>query len=145
MIYSVLADFIVALHCCFVGFVVIGQIFIWIGVVLQWRWIRNPWFRISHLLAILVVGLEAVGHIACPLTVWEHQLRELAGQPIEKSSFIGRLLHAAIFVNVDSTTLDRLHIVFALLVLGTFLLWPPRLGSGPSSNPSLFETLMSKR
>ena len=125
MIYSALADTIVALHFSFVGYVVIGQILIWVGITLRWAWVRNPWFRITHLLAILIVGLEAVGHINCPLTVWEMRLRELAGQPLEEGSFIGRLLHAAIFVDVDAATLDMLHIIFAVLVLGTFLLWPP--------------------
>jgi hypothetical protein len=125
MAYGVLADLVVAVHFCFVGFVVIGQILIWFGVALQWNWVRNPWFRIAHLIAILIVGLEALGHVACPLTLWEIRLRELAGQPIETSSFVGRLFHAAIFVDVDPATLDKAHIAFALLVLGTFVFWPP--------------------
>ena len=125
MIYRVLADFIVALHFSFVGFVVLGQMLIWGGVARGWGWVRNPWFRILHLLAIMIVGLEAIGGINCPLTIWELRLRQLAGQSVEEGSFIGRWLHAAIFLDVDPAILNSLHVGFALLVLATFLLWPP--------------------
>jgi len=126
MLYSLLADAIVAVHSCFVGYVVIGQILIWIGVACRLGWVRNPWFRSTHLLAILIVALEAFGDMECPLTTWEFELRRLAGQPLERASFIGRCLHAAIFVDVNPVLLNAIHVVFALLVLATFLLWPPK-------------------
>jgi hypothetical protein len=125
MLYSILADLIVALHVCYVSFVVIGQILIWLGIPLRWRWIRNPWFRCSHLVAMLIVGLEAAFGIECPLTRWEAQLRTLAGETVAEGSFIGRWLHAAIFVNVDPALLETLHILFAVLVFATFIFWPP--------------------
>jgi hypothetical protein len=129
MIYNALADLIVAFHFAFVGFVVIGQLLIWIGVARHRRWVRSPAFRISHLVAILIVGLEAVGRLDCPLTVWEAQLRQSAGNTVEESSFLGRWLHAAIFVDVDPAVLNSIHICFALLVLATFILWPPTVRS----------------
>jgi hypothetical protein len=128
MLYSLLADAIVAFHSCFVGYVVIGQLLIWIGVVCHWGWVRNAWFRSTHLLAILIVAMEAFGEIECPLTTWEFELRRLAGQPLERATFIGRCLHAAIFVNVNPVLLNAIHILFALLVLVTFVLWPPKFG-----------------
>lgn len=126
-VYALLADVIVALHVAYVCFVVVGQILITAGLALRWAWVRNLWFRAGHLLAIGIVGLEAVCGIDCPLTVWEDRLRQLAGQGFSQGTFLGRLLHRAIFYDCEPWVLNALHIGFALLVLATFLAAPPRL------------------
>jgi hypothetical protein len=127
MFYSLLADVVVALHFAYVGFVVVGQLLILLGLALRWGWVRNPWFRVVHLLAIVIVGLEALCGIDCTLTVWEARLRHLAGQDISQGSFLGRLLHRTIFYNCEPRILDAGHIGFALLVIATFLAAPPCL------------------
>jgi hypothetical protein len=124
-LYSILADLIVAVHAGYVGFVVIGQLLIWAGIAFKWKWVRGFWFRTAHLIAMLIVGLEAACGFECPLTTWEAQLRDLAGGTVAEGSFVGRLLHGAIFVNVDPALLEILHILVALLVLATFIFWPP--------------------
>lgn len=124
--YRFLADVIVAIHVGYVSYVVVGQLLIWLGIVFRWQWIRNPWFRWTHLIMILIVGIEAVFAIECPLTRWESKLRLLAGQQVSGESFVGRLLHDLIFVDWPEWVINSLHITFALLVLGTFLLVPPR-------------------
>jgi hypothetical protein len=126
MWYALGADLIVAFHVAYVSFVVLGQLAILLGIVLKWRWVRNLWFRLAHLLAIVIVGLEAVWDIACPLTVWEESLRRLAGQEMTGESFIGRSLHRLIFLDCPPWFFNVLHISFALLVLATFILAPPR-------------------
>jgi hypothetical protein len=123
--YGILADAIVAVHVAYVGYVVLGQLAIWLGLLLRWRWVRNPYFRWTHLVMMTIVGLEAALNIECPLTRWERSLRELAGEPISGESFVGRLLHDLIFVDWPSWAVNCLHIGFALLVLGTFVLAPP--------------------
>jgi hypothetical protein len=124
--YGLLADGVVALHVAYVSYVVFGQLLIWLGLVLRWQWIRNPWFRWTHLVMMLIVGAEAALRIECPLTRWERSLRELAGQPTSGESFVGHLLHNLIFVSWPEWVINCLHIAFALVVLGTFVLAPPR-------------------
>lgn len=131
--YGILADAIVAVHVAYVSFVVLGQLLIWLGLVLRWQWIRNPWFRWTHLVMMLVVGAEAALNIECPLTRWENVLRGWAGQPVNGESFIGRLLHDFIFVSWPPWVVNCLHIAFALIVLATFVLAPPRRGPRAAS------------
>jgi Protein of Unknown function (DUF2784) len=138
-LYGYLADLIVAVHVGYVSFVVLGQLAIWLGLLLRWHWIRNPWFRWVHLVMMTVVGLEAAFNITCPLTHWETRLRILAGQEVQGESFLGRLLHNLIFVDLPSSVITGLHITFALLVIGTFVLAPPRRfgrGKGHTAWPS---------
>ena len=133
--YGFLADVVVVLHVGYVAYVVAGQLAIWLGLLLGCRWARNVWLRASHLLAIAVVALEAVMGWVCPLTRWENQLRVLAGQEVTAGSFMGRLFHNLIFLDCHEWVFDAMHIGFAVLVLGTFLLFPPRrptwLGAKP--------------
>ena len=138
MWYSFLADAVVAIHVGYVGYVVVGQLLIWLGLLFRWSWVRNPWFRWTHLVAILLVAGEAVFNITCPLTGWEADLRRLAGQAVDDSTFVGRLLDSVLFLDLPSWAFPILHIGFAVLVLGTFVLAPPRrkrnvVGSGSAS------------
>jgi hypothetical protein len=126
MPYGFLADGIVALHFTYVAFIVGGELVILLGLACGWRWVRNLRFRLTHLLFIGVVAAEAMYGYTCPLTVWEFRLRELAGQPVEQGSFLGRLFHNLLFLPMDPAWLPFLHIGFGVLVLLTFLLVPPR-------------------
>jgi Protein of Unknown function (DUF2784) len=126
MAYDLLADLVVALHLAYVSYVIVGQAAILLGWALKWNWIRNPWFRLSHLAAIVIVATEALLHISCPLTVWEDQLRTLAGHSVEQGSFIGRFLDDLMFYDVEPAVLTGIYVGFALLVLLTLLLVPPR-------------------
>jgi hypothetical protein len=131
--YAVAADAIVALHVAYVGFVVLGLLAVLVGAALGWGWVRNLWFRLAHLTAIGLVALEAVFGIACPLTVWEGSLRRLAGRDAGEGTFVGRFLHALIFYEIPPWFEAALHIGFAVLVLATFVLVPPRRKAGAAS------------
>ena len=120
------ADVVVAIHVAYVAFIMVGQVAIVLGVVLRWGWIRNFWFRLAHLLAIGFVAFEAIWGVACPLTVWEDELRRSSGQTITEGTFIGRFLHDILFYDAESWIFTTCYVAFALLVLMSFVLAPPR-------------------
>lgn len=125
--YRCLADVVVVLHFAYVVFVVGGMTAILAGVVLRWRWVRNFWFRGIHFLMIAVVAGESLCGILCPLTEWEDRLRERAGEPpAEPASFVGRWVHELLFVDLPPTVLSTCYCLFALAVLLTLILAPPR-------------------
>lgn len=126
MWYGYLADAVVIAHVGYVAYVVVGQFLIMAGALFRRQWVRNFWFRITHLFAILVVALEAAMGWTCPLTTWEHQLRTMAGQGMEAGSFMGRLFQKLIFFRCSEQVFDAMHIGFAVLVLLTLVLVRPR-------------------
>jgi len=128
MWYGLCADLVVGIHLAYVAYVVLGQLLIIIGAGMKWQWVRNPWFRYTHLLAIAIVAIEAIQGWPCPLTVWEAQLRELGGQAFNESgSFMGKLLHNILFVeNVPQLALDTAYVATMLLVLQGVIMYPPR-------------------
>lgn len=125
--YGLFADMLLVVHFLYVLFAVGGQLFILLGVARKWGAIRNPFFRISHLAAVGLVAVEAATGIDCPLTVWEYDLRLLAGQAVEQHlSFIARLVRAIIFYNFPQWVFTVMHLAFGLLVIFTYILIPPK-------------------
>jgi hypothetical protein len=123
------ADVIVVIHVAYVGFVVVGLLIILLGLICRWKWVRNFWFRMIHLLMIVIVGLEAAISFECPLTTLENHLRMLAGdqgRPPE-SDFVGYWANRLLFYDgVAHVYFEWGHMAFAVLVVAVFLFGPPR-------------------
>src|SRR5437870_4443251 len=113
--YGFWADVLVAIHVAYVGFVVFGELAVLVGLALRQRWARNPWFRCSHLAAVLVVAVQFPLGIDCPLTTWESNLRKAAGQEASGETFVGRCLHRMIFHPVDNDTILLINAAVGLL------------------------------
>ncbi|MBI3407180.1 MAG: DUF2784 domain-containing protein [Planctomycetes bacterium] len=123
------ADVLGLIHLAYVSFVVVGLLLIFAGIIFRWNWIRNPWFRITHLVMIVVVALEAAVNFQCPLTVWENQLRYQAGQVGRGESFIASLVHDIMYwddVPFDHWAFQASYYGFAALVILTFVVAPPK-------------------
>jgi hypothetical protein len=127
MDYRLLADLIAVVHLGYVAFVVLGEAVILLGLVRKWHWVRNVWFRTAHLAAISLVALEAAMGMRCPLTDWERNLRAAVGETVSEASFLARLANDILFFAAPEWVFRTAHLVFALLVIATFVLAPPRI------------------
>ena len=116
------ADAILVVHFVFVLFVVAGLAAIWLGAALRWRWMRNFWFRVTHLVAIFIVAAEGVMGVVCPLTLWEDALRG-SGSEV---GFIARWVRSMMFYEFPEWVFTLAYVLFALIVLGTYWLLPPQ-------------------
>jgi hypothetical protein len=134
MWYGVLADFVVVVHLAYVSFVVLGQLLIMAGAALRWSWIRKLPFRLAHLAAIVIVALESVCGIDCPLTIWEKKLRLLAGQASSHESFVARGVHAVMFYDLEESVFTTIYVCFAAAVVLTLWFVPPRRASGKNAS-----------
>ncbi|MFG0315922.1 MAG: DUF2784 domain-containing protein [Planctomycetota bacterium JB042] len=124
---ALLADVVVVLHLAYVAFVVLLVPLVLIGRWAGWTWVRNPWLRIVHLLMMAVVATEAVCGVECPLTTWEHELKEEAGIfHDEDRSFVGRWANEILFVDVGEGAMTVIYLLFTLLIVATLVLVPPR-------------------
>lgn len=124
--YSLLADVIAVAHFGFVLFVVLGQVLILIGWAAGWAATRNIWFRVAHLAAIGFVVVEAWLGVLCPLTVIESDLRALAGESGYDKSFVAYWLDRLMYFEAPFWMFTVGYTVFGLLVLLTFVGYPPK-------------------
>ena len=123
---AMMADAVLIVHFMIVAFIVGGLALVWLGAVLGWRWIRNPWFRYGHLGAIAFVAAEALLGIACPLTVWEDLLRG----GVRPESFVGRWVRSLLYYQAPEWLFTSAYLAWAAATLATLRLVPPRRRAG---------------
>lgn len=124
------ADTLLITHVAFVLFVVLGLVLIFVGKAKHWSWVRNPWFRVAHLLAIGIVVAQAWLGLICPLTIWEMQLRAKAGQTIYNGSFISHWLGELLYYDAPAWVFTFAYTSFGLLVLLSWIWVRPLLKTG---------------
>ncbi len=115
--YGFWADVVLVIHFIFILFVVGGQTVILLGGFRRWRWVRNPVFRLSHLIAIGVVTAQAWAGRWCFLTVWESRLRELSGDQGYNDSFIRHWIGGLIFYDAPVMVFTWIYTGFAVIVV----------------------------
>jgi hypothetical protein len=121
------ADAVLLLHFLFVIYVVLGLILIVAGGLLRWSWVRNWWFRISHLAAIGVVVLQAWLGMICPLTTLEMSLRREAGDASYSGAFIAHWIDTVLYYQAPAWVFALCYTVFgAVVVLSWFWVRPER-------------------
>lgn len=123
---SLLADIVLVVHAAYVFFVVGGQLSILAGWARGWSWTRHRLFRLLHVLAIGLVTVEAWLGAACPLTVAENALRSAADGGAYETTFLTHWLGRVIFYTAPEWVFTAIYTVFALVVILTWVLYPPR-------------------
>jgi len=130
VLYSLLADGMLVLHVLLIVFVIGGLLLTIIGYYRHWRWVRNAWFRLAHLAVIATVVVQSWLGTSCPLTVWEDNLRRLAGREAYGDAFIRYWLQRLIFYEADPWVFGLIYTLFGMLVLLAFYFIPPRFHRG---------------
>jgi hypothetical protein len=126
--YRIAADLVLAAHASFVVFVILGLALVVAGGFRGWRWIRNPWFRIGHLLAIGIVVAQAWLGVICPLTTLEMTLRRRAGDAVYDGSFIAHGLETLLYHQAPPWVFAVCYTAFGLLVVASWVMVRPRCG-----------------
>lgn len=131
-IYGYLADAVVTLHLAYVLTVIVVLLFIPLGKILRWQWVRWFWLRIVHLAMIGVVAIQAWLGAICPLTHLENYLRGLAGQETYSGTFVGRLVESLLYYECPSWVFLVAYTAVAALTALTLVWvpphWPKRTG-----------------
>lgn len=121
-----LADAVLFVHVIIAAFIILGLILIIIGGVCKWNWILNFWFRLIHLLAIVVVAVESWFDVICPLTEWEMRLREISGQDSYGGSFIAHWLQRFLYYDAPLWVFVLCYTLFGLVVIVCWILYRPK-------------------
>ena len=124
-LYTLVANLLLVIHVLFVIFVVLGLMLVLAGKLLSWGWVRNPWFRIAHLLATSVVAVQSWFGVTCPLTIWEMELRSKAGEAVYKGSFIMHWLNEFLYYQAPQWAFVVCYTVFGALVFSSWFFVKP--------------------
>ncbi|MHB1950673.1 MAG: DUF2784 domain-containing protein [Acidiferrobacteraceae bacterium] len=120
----IIANIVLIVHVAFIVFVVAVPPLVWWGAPRGWRWVRSRGLRNVHLWAIFYVVVESWLGVACPLTVWEADLRG-SGAPGAAVGFIPYWLHRLFFYRLPGWVFEVLYTLFAFAVVFTYWRYPP--------------------
>ena len=123
---GLLADVILIFHVTFAAFILLGQILIIAGGMIKWNWVRNPLFRLIHLLAIGAVVVQSWCGAICPLTVWEMNLREKTGQNTYEGGFIAHWLQRLLYYDAPQWVFVACYTIFGFMVIASWIIYRPR-------------------
>jgi hypothetical protein len=123
---GLIADAILIVHVAFAAFIVFALILIVIGGICKWNWIRNLWFRLLHLFAIVLVVLESWCGVICPLTDWEMRLREISGQDTYDGGFITYWFQRLLYYDAPPWVFILCYSIFGLVVIVCWIVFRPR-------------------
>ena len=126
LLFRLAADAVLLLHALFVAFVLLGLVLVFAGKALRWSWVRNPWFRAAHLLAILVVVIQSWLGVICPLTTFEMMLRSRAGDTVYPGSFVAHWLEAILYYQAPPWVFAACYTLFCAVVVGSWFWVRPR-------------------
>ncbi len=125
-LFLLAADTILFLHVAFVAFVVFGFVLILVGKLRSWFWVRNPWFRWTHLAAIGFVVVQSWFGAICPLTILEMALRRQAGDEVYSGSFIAHWLESILYYQAPQWVFVVGYTGFGLWVVASWFWVRPR-------------------
>lgn len=123
-----LADALMALHAGVVLFVVGLLPLVLIGGARGWRWVHHRGLRFTHLGLILFIAAQTWLGQLCPLTVWEQDLRHLAGQGGYPEGFIEHGLARLLYWDAPWWVFEAAYTAYALLVAVAWWWVRPRSG-----------------
>ena len=124
--YLLVADIILFLHILFVAFIVIGFAAILAGGAFAWSWVRNPYFRLSHLSAISIITVQSWFGVVCPLTTWEMELRAKAGGSTYQKPFISHWFETLLYYQAPGWVFVLCYTIFGALVVASWYFVRPR-------------------
>jgi glucan phosphoethanolaminetransferase (alkaline phosphatase superfamily) len=125
-IFLLAADALLLLHILFVAFVVCGLLLVFIGKAFRWSWVRNPWFRVAHLVAIGVVVVQSWLVVICPLTSIESLLRSRAGGIRYSGSFMSHWLETVLYYQAPPWVFVLCYTTFGVAVVAGWFWVRPR-------------------
>ena len=116
-----IADFILFIHFIIAIFISAGMVILPVGGLLSWRWCKNFSLRVVHLGLIVVVFIETLIGVHCPLTVAENYFR---AQTTDQS-FLGSLMKNILYWDMSENLFFYLYGICVVWVLILWIFFPP--------------------
>ena len=114
---------ILAFHLAIIAFNIAGCVLIPIGAWRRWRWVREFWWRLAHLLSLAVVALQALLGRACFLTIWQDAASGASHVQPLIASWINRLIYWPLPLRVFAAA----YVAVFVYVIALWIFVRPRL------------------
>ena len=111
-----LADLVLITHFAIAAFLALGMLLIPLGAYWHWAWVRSRRLRQIHIGLMVLIAIEALFHITCPLTTLEAYLRKSTAPESFWADQLGKILYWDL-------PLEFFTILYGCCVVWTLFLW----------------------
>ena len=111
-----LADLVLITHFAIAAFLALGMLLIPLGAHWHWDWVRSRRLRQIHMGLMVLIAIEALFHITCPLTTLEAYLRKSTAPESFWADQLGKILYWDL-------PLEFFTILYGCCVVWALFLW----------------------
>jgi glycopeptide antibiotics resistance protein len=111
-----LADLVLITHFAIAAFLALGMLLIPLGAYWHWAWVRSRRLRQIHMGLMVLIAIEALFHITCPLTTLEAYLRKSTAPESFWAEQLGKILYWDL-------PLEFFTILYGCCVVWALFLW----------------------
>ena len=124
-----LADLVLITHFAIAAFLALGMLLIPLGAYWHWTWVRSRRLRQIHMGLMLLIAIEALFHITCPLTTLEAFLRDTTAP----KSFWMHQLSQLLYWDLPIQFFTILYLGCLAWTIGLWNIIPPNTSDSASS------------
>ena len=117
----ILSEIVLLFHFSIFLFIIISFILIPLGYQKKWKWVKNKYYRLIHLVLMGIIFIETILGFMCPLTTLENFLRN----DIEINNKITQIIHQIMYWDLPSYQFIILYLLSLLYLIFLWLFFKP--------------------
>ena len=117
----IFSEIVLFFHFIVFLFITVSFFLIPFGYFQKWKWVKNKYYRLTHLVLMGVILIETILGFMCPLTILENFLRN----NIEVDNNLTQIIHQIMYWNLPNYQFIILYILsFSYLIFLWFFFKP---------------------
>ena len=117
----IFSEIVLFFHFIVFLFITVSFFLIPFGYFQKWKWVKNKYYRLTHLVLMGIILIETILGFMCPLTILENFLRN----NIEVDNNLTQIIHQIMYWNLPNYQFIILYILsFSYLIFLWFFFKP---------------------
>ena len=118
---SLFSEIVLLFHFCIFLFIILSFFFIPLGYYQKWKWVKNKYYRLIHLILMGIIFIETILGFMCPLPILENFLRN----NIEINNKITQIIHQIMYWDLPTYQFIILYLLSLLYLIFLWIFFKP--------------------
>ena len=118
---SLFSEIVLLFHFCIFLFMILSFFLIPIGYYQKWKWVKNKYYRLIHLILMGIIFIETTLGFMCPLTTLENFLRN----DTEINNKITQIIHQIMYWDLPTYQFIILYLLSLLYLIFLWIFFKP--------------------
>ena len=119
----IFSEIVLLFHFSIFLFMILSFILIPLGYHKKWKWVKNKYYRLIHLILMGIIFIETILGFMCPLTILENFLRN----DIEINNKITQIIHQIMYWDLPTYQFIILYLLSLLYLIFLWFFFKPDL------------------